>query len=235
MKIAIMQPYLFPYLGYFQLLACVDKFVVYDDVAFIKQGWIHRNRILLRGKPHLFTVPVAHGSSFRSIRDTMIAANEWPRWRKRALDTIAQAYARAPHFERTYHLVERTLTLESNSIAELARSSVENVKLMLGLNAELRNSSTMYDNAVLKGQARVLDICRRENAREYVNPVCGRPLYSREAFVQQGLELRFLQAELHPYPQGSGPFVPGLSVIDALMFNGRDELLALLARSRLTA
>ena len=72
MKLAIMQPYLFPYLGYFQLIAAVDKFVFYDDVNFIKNGWINRNRLLISGKVNYITIPLSGASSFLKINQVLV-------------------------------------------------------------------------------------------------------------------------------------------------------------------
>src|SRR5208283_1135183 len=120
MKLAIMQPYLFPYLGYFQLIAAVDKFVLYDDVAFIKQGWVNRNQILLHGKPHLFSVPLQGASSNKTIRDTLVSFHEYPRWKDKFLKTITLAYSKAPQFEPTRSLLSDVIDSNFGNIGELA-------------------------------------------------------------------------------------------------------------------
>lgn len=229
MKLGIMQPYLFPYLGYFQLIAAVDKFVLYDDVAFIKQGWINRNQILLNGQPCLFSVPLRGASSNRSIRDTEISVGEYPRWRDRFLRTIVLAYSKAPYFEATMQLVSSVLEPSSSSAADLARRSIEVVCEALDLVTRIEISSTIYNNSHLRAQERVLDICRREGASLYINPSGGRELYSHEAFGACHMELRFLRSRLPAYPQFGGEFVPALSILDVLMFNSIDTVRGMLA------
>jgi hypothetical protein len=228
MKLAIMQPYLFPYLGYFQLIAAVDKFVIYDDVAFIKQGWVNRNHILLQGKPHLFTVPLQGASSNKTIRDTLVSVHEYPRWKDKFLKTIALAYAKAPHYEVTRALLSRVIEADPGSIGELARRAIREVCHTLGLTTQIEPSSTVYENGHLHAQERVLDICVRERATLYINAPGGRDLYASEAFAARGIELRFLGSRLAAYPQFKHEFVPALSIIDGLMFNSPQQVNMLL-------
>ncbi len=226
MKLAIMQPYLFPYVGYFQLAAAVDKFVFYDDVAFIKNGWINRNRILLGGQAHYLTVPLAGASSSRRIDEVQIQPRE--RWHPKLRELLRHAYAKAPHYAGVMELVERILSLDTDSIARLAAHSVMETCGHIGIAPAFVATSTQYGNDALKGQARVLDICAREQARTYVNLPGGRALYDSASFAAAGIDLAFVEPELRPYPQFGAPFVPGLSMLDLLMFNRVDAVRAML-------
>ena len=124
-KLAIMQPYLFPYIGYFQLIHAVDRFVVYDDVAYIKQGWINRNRILINGKASFFNVPIKNASSFALIRDTLINDHQQhARWAEKLLKTFDNAYRRAPEFARVFPMLEHVFCAQTTRIADLALASV---------------------------------------------------------------------------------------------------------------
>jgi hypothetical protein len=220
MTLGIMQPYLFPYIGYFQLLAAVDRFVVYDDVAFIKQGWINRNRMLINGGAVFFTVPIAHRSSAVMIRDTAISdAPEHTRWAEKLLKSFDNAYRRAPEFARTFPLIERVLTMTTSKVAELAVESIRAVAERLDIRTQMIDTSSVYGNAHLHGEDRVIAICRAEQATGYINAAGGRELYSRERFKEQGIELRFLDPATIEYAQFGERFVPGLSIIDVLMFN----------------
>lgn len=219
MKLAIMQPYIFPYIGYFQLIHAVDKFVFYDDVNYIKQGWVNRNRILMNGTDFTFSVPLLKQSSFVKIGDTLINHAQYPIWRKKFLKTLIQAYKKAPFFESVYLMVESVLDQESESIATMAKNSILRTCRYLDLHCEWENSSSIYNNDHLKGQDRVLDICKVENARIYINPTGGRSIYSNEDFEVNNLELYFLQTGSVEYSQFKDPFVPSLSIIDVLMFN----------------
>ncbi|HEX2101776.1 MAG TPA: WbqC family protein [Candidatus Synoicihabitans sp.] len=225
MTIAVMQPYVFPYLGYYQLIKAVERFVIYDDVAFIKQGWINRNNLLVAQQKHLFSIPVSGGSSHRRICE--IAVADEPRWATKLLRTIAQAYGHAPQFPSVYGLIESVLA-DARSIATLATRSLTAVWSFLDLSTEFVVASQRYDNQHLAGSQRVIDICRREGARRYVNAIGGRSLYYATDFAEHGIELRFLSSRLPEYPQFGGPFVPGLSMIDVLMFNAPGQVRAML-------
>jgi hypothetical protein len=227
MKLAIMQPYLFPYLGYFQLVHASDKFVFYDDVNFIKNGWINRNRFLLDGQARYFTVPLAGASPFVKIRDIRIQVDDI-RWRCKLLETFRVAYKRAPFAAKGIELLERTLSLATDSIADVARHSVTSVMEYLGLRRAIVESSEVYANAHLGGQERLLDICRRESATLYVNAPGGRDLYDEPEFRAVGIDLRFLDGRLSDYRQSTEPFVPGLSILDPIVHCSRDEVAEML-------
>jgi len=220
-----MQPYLFPYVGYFQLIHAVDRFVIYDDVAYIKQGWINRNRILINGEPSFFNVPIKHASSFTLICDTMIDDDrQHARWVEKVLKTFENAYRRAPEFSRVFPIVERVFGLKTTRIAELAAASVKAIASALEIKTGFVDSSKTYNNASLKGEDRVLSICEAERANEYINVPGGRELYSRERFESRGIRLSFIQPRSVQYHQFGGPFVPWLSILDVLMFNSIEKV-----------
>jgi WbqC-like protein family len=218
-KLAIMQPYLFPYIGYFQLMHAVDRFVIADDHTFIKQGWINRNRLLINGEPAFFTVPLKRYPSTALIRDVEIDTAQ--PWRRAMLKTIANYYRRAPSFDEVYPIVERVLGGPFTRIADMARDSLREVCGHLGIGVSIVESAAVYGNARLKGQDRVIDTCLAEGASDYVNTPGGRELYSRDAFRSRGITLHFIEPAAIAYPQFSQPFVPSLSIIDLLMFNTR--------------
>jgi hypothetical protein len=198
--------------------------VFYDDVAFMKQGWVNRNQILLNGRAHLFSVPLQGASSHRAIRETAVSAAEYPRWRGKFFKTFDLAYTRAPYFQPTRALLESVLADMPVSIGDLARRSVLTVCGAIGLNASIEVSSTVYGNGHLAAQERVLDICAREKATRYINAPGGRELYSPADFAAHGIELRFLRSRLPAYLQFKHEFVPALSILDVLMFNSPGEV-----------
>jgi len=231
-RVAVMQPYFLPYIGYFQLMAAVDVFVVYDDVAFINRGWINRNRILSGGQPQLFTVPLVGASQNRLICELTLAAD--PRWRDKLLRTVEQAYARAPQRDVVLPLLDKLLRVPTSKLDEFLLFSLRELAAFLGLAVEIRPSSRLYDNAHLKAQDRILDICRREQAGIYVNAMGGRELYASEAFERAGMKLNFLQPRPTSYAQGLGvAHVPWLSILDVLMHNERATVRALLDQADL--
>ncbi|MGA0558486.1 WbqC family protein [Larkinella sp. VNQ87] len=217
MTIAIMQPYFLPYIGYLQLVKAVDKFILYDDVAFINRGWINRNRLLVNGKDHLFTVPLKDASQNKRIREVELGDD--PKWRAKLLKTIEQAYRKAPFYTTVYPLLEKIVNLEVRTIAELVEGSLRELNDYLGIRTEIVPSSTVYGNDDLKAQERILDICLREKASRYINPIGGQELYDRQRFASEGIELFFIQSKRVEYPQFKNEFVPWLSIADVLMFN----------------
>lgn len=221
-----MQPYFFPYLGYFQLLNSVDCFVFYDDVNYIKSGWINRNRLYLSGAVRYFTVPLVGASSFEKIHRTHVQSPE--RWRAAMLASVQQSYAKAPYFEPVQALLRDVLTEHDGTIGDLSRHSVTAVAQYLELATRFVNSSAMYHNSDLRSVERVLDICRQEQATEYWNLPGGRNLYNAQEFAARNVQLHFIDPVLPPYPQFAPVFQPGLSILDALMFNAPADLRAML-------
>lgn len=224
MRLAIMQPYFFPYLGYFQLIAAVDRFVIYDDVAFIKNGWINRNRILSPSGPEYITIPLAGASSFAPIRETRCAP---PRgWRDKMVRTLEQTYARAPFVASGMELVKRVLsTADGESVRDVAVASLREICAYAEIETTFVETSSFYSNGHLSSSARVLDICAREGATTYVNVPGGRALYDSATFASRGIDLRFIEPSLEPYPQSrSKTFVTALSVLDLLMSVDRPEV-----------
>lgn len=233
MKLAVMQPYFFPYIGYFQLLAAVDRLVILDDVNFIKQGWINRNRILVDCLPFLFSIPLQQLSQFRKIHETRISSGTYAR--RKLLKTIEQAYRKAPHFESVYDLVRTVFEHETEFVGLLALESIVAVIQYLGVSTEIVASSSLYGNSDMKGSERILDICHKETASEYFNLPGGKLLYEHKLFADAGVELRFLQPNLSFYRQfNCSQFVPWLSMIDVMMFNDRDTVRAMLNHYEVT-
>lgn len=223
---AIMQPYLFPYIGYFQLIAAVDQFVIYDTVKYTKKGWINRNRFLRDGAPVTFTLPLEKDSDHLDIRERRVAAGFEP---DRLCAQIAQAYRHAPHRHETMPLVEEVLSYASADLFDHLRHGLLRTCAHLGIATPIRTASAIEGATDLRRQDRVIDLCERLGAATYVNPIGGTTLYDPAAFAQRGIALRFLRARPFVYPQGPHPFVPWLSILDVLMFNPRSALAAVLA------
>ncbi|WP_043200699.1 WbqC family protein [Paraburkholderia acidipaludis] len=225
-KLAVMQPYFLPYLGYFQLMAKADAFVAYDDVNFINRGWINRNRINVNGDAHLFTVPLRQASQNRLICDIEISEDN--AWRTRLLKSIRQAYSRASEFPRVMPLLEQIIEHPARNLAEYVLHSLTTLRDHFALKTHIVATSRCYDNAHLRAQARIIDICRREQADVYVNSIGGTELYERAAFAEQGITLRFLNPVLKPHAGNGGAFLPGLSIVDVLMHNDPEAVADLL-------
>ena len=222
MKIAIMQPYFFPYIGYFQLLNVVDKFIIYDDVNFINKGWINRNHILIDGAPSMFTIPLKEASQNKLIRE--IDASEDDKWKKKLLKSLEQSYGKAPYFMHAYTLIQEVIFSSENKISSKIVNSLKVISAYLDINTDIVETSTIYNNSFLKGQTRILDICEKEKADCYINPIGGQELYSQELFDKSGIKLKFINSKLLPYKQYNKEFVPWLSIIDVMMFNSSEKI-----------
>ncbi len=224
MSVAIMQPYFFPYLGYFQLVQAADHFVFYDDVMFIKKGWINRNRILMQGNDFLFSIPLEKQSQHKSIRQSTVAyGTEFPsKW----LQQIESAYKKAPHFQEVLELIHRVIQENPVSIADLAAKSVMETWTYLGLEQKFYMSSELKTKPDVDRALRLIHITQELGDSHYINAVNGQSLYDKPLFAAQGVQLDFLSPKLQPYPQGNqSEFMAGLSMIDVLMWNSREEVI----------
>lgn len=221
MKLAIMQPYFLPYIGYFQLMAAADLFVVYDNIKYTKKGWINRNRLLLNGTDTLFSIPLSKDSDALDIRERRIAADFR---RDKLLNQIAAAYRRAPCFAEVFPLAERIVNAEESNLFVFLNQALVHTCAHLGIDTEIRASSTIPIDHTLKGQDKVLALCAATGATHYINPPGGVELYSREAFRDKGLELSFLRPLPLEYGQFGAPFVPWLSILDVMMFNSVERI-----------
>lgn len=216
-RIAVMQPYLFPYIGYFQLIDAVDTFVFYDDVSFIKNGWINRNRILINGHSKYFTIPCKNISSHTDIIDIQHGLNGI--LKKKLLKKIEYSYRKAPHFGDVYEITEQVLNRKTRYISDLAIASVKCAADYLGIKVNFIRSSNHFDNRHLNAADRLVDICRQQQVNTYINAANGKKLYDKRYFKRKGIDIQFIEHEIIEYKQFNQDFIPGLSIIDVMMFN----------------
>lgn len=233
MKIAIMQPYTFPYIGYFQMISAVDKFVFYDDVNYIKQGWINRNKILLNNKEYLFTIPLEKATSFSLIKDTKIDSKQYESWKINFLKTLRQNYKKAPYFIAIYDLCICTLDSNCISISEVAIKSVMLASKYLNLKTEFVISSEQNADKELGRMERLIEICKKENANFYINGLGGLHLYKKDEFAKKDVHLHFIKSKPIKYKQFNNEFIPWLSILDVLMFNSPEEIKMMLDKYEL--
>lgn len=217
MRIAIMQPYFLPYIGYLQLMNAVEKFVLYDDVNYINKGWINRNRILVSGKEYLFTIPLKEASQNKLINEIYLSDD--PKWRGKMLKTFEQAYKKAPFYLTAFAVTEKIINLDAEKVSDWIASSFAILTDCLGIQTDIVLSSSIYQNTYLKGQERILDICQQEKADHYINPIGGTGLYDKSIFDKAGIQLNFLKSKPLIYSQFKNEFVPWLSIVDIMMFN----------------
>lgn len=217
-RLAIMQPYFIPYIGYWQLIHAVDCFVIYDDVNYIKGGWINRNRILINGEPTYITVPLHQSSAYKRICDTSLQPSHL--WRNKLVKMVEISYRKAPCFAEVFPVVERVIRHETNNLSDYLTHQLQTLASFMGINTEFIVASRCYNNNNLFGQDRVIDICKREGTTTYINAQGGQTLYDRVAFTRCGVELKFLIPSTIEYKQLRPLHVPWLSIVDVLMFNG---------------
>ena len=252
MKLAIMQPYFFPYIGYFQAIYAVDKYILYSNLSFIKDGWMNRNRISIKdGTVSMVTVPLIHKSSNTFIYH--IRVDNSRKWNTKLLKTIYLNYKGSPYFEEVYPLLESVLTGSYDYLYELNASIISSIAHFIGIKTpvEFRNKEKYLEledqllkveegdytdfpyllkTTPVKKVARVLALSKNEQADTFVNAIGGQVLYDKGEFAQYGIDLKFLQTDHFSYPQFSNEFTPDLSIIDVLMHNGSVKTLELIKK-----
>jgi hypothetical protein len=221
MTTAIMQPYFLPYIGYFQLIASVDLFIVYDNIKYTKQGWINRNRLLLNGKDLMFSLPLKSDSDLLDIRERMLAADFNC---DKLMNQLHGAYQKAPYFRETFPLIELIMRQKESNLFKFLYQSIVMVCRQIGITTKLMISSDISIDHTLKNQDKVLALCQAVGTDTYVNAIGGIELYSKDDFLSHGIELKFIRSKPFVYPQFDHDFVPWLSIVDVLMFNSLDTI-----------
>lgn len=216
-KLAIMQPYFLPYLGYWQLIASVDEFVIYDNIKYVKKGWINRNRMLQHGVETKFSLPLKNASDACMIIERELSEQFD---RQKMLRQFKAAYAKATFFDEVFPVIEAIVAFPDQRLFHYLFHSIEVLCLSLEIKTPLRISSTIEINHELKSEDKVIALSRELGATDYINPIGGVSLYSHEHFQAQQIQLHFLQAKLNAYPQLASEFIPGLSILDVLMNQG---------------
>lgn len=228
MKLAIMQPYFFPYIGYFQLMNAVDEFVVYDNIEFTKKGWIHRNRILVNGNDSFMTLPLKNDSDFLHVNQRFLADN-WTQERIKILNRIKEAYRKAPYFQQVYPLLETCFMYPDTNLFQFILHSLQSIKNYLNIQTPLIISSSIPINHSLKSVDKVIGLCMARKASIYINPIGGQSLYHKTDFDAHEIHLKFLQTNSFHYTQFNNEYVPFLSILDVMMFNSTEIIQELLS------
>lgn len=211
-----MQPYFMPYIGYWQLIDAADIFVVFDDVNYIKKGWINRNRILMNGTELLFTLPVTGVSQNKKIKEHYFYDGRAAK--NKLWTTIHMAYGKSSQFADISRLIQNIITDEEDNISLYIRKSIEQICRYLNISTQIINSSEIDKDPLKKGEDKIIEICMKLEADTYVNPIGGMELYHKQRFSEQNMDLRFIKSEKFQYQQMSEDFIPGLSILD-MLFN----------------
>lgn len=222
MKLGIMQPYFFPYIGYWQLINAVDRYVIYDDVNFIKGGWINRNSVLMNGESKLINLQMHNASPNKLINEVEVLGNMV--YNKKLLKTLENNYGKAPYFADAFPIIKEIIIQENKNLARYLEFSIRHVCEYLLINTEIFVSSIIDKNNELRGQDKVIDICKILGTDEYINAIGGQSLYCHEEFAAHGLRLKFLKTGDIEYKQFNNDFAPNLSIIDVMMFNSKEQV-----------
>lgn len=227
MKVGIMQPYFFPYLGYFQLINAVDIFVIYDNIQYTKKGWINRNRYLKNANADYFTIPLKKASDYLNVVERYLADDFK---REKMLNQLAFAYKKAPYFKDIYPILEECIMNSENNLFWFIYSAINEIIVYLDIKTKVIISSTIDINHNLKSVDKVIAICKALDAHTYINPIGGMCLYSKDDFKDNNLNLQFINMNNNiRYKQFNEAFVPSLSIIDVLMFNSKEQIKTMLS------
>ena len=224
MKGAIMQPYFFPYIGYYQLAYEVEKFVFLDDVNFIKKGYINRNAILLKGRRHQFSIPVVQVSQNRYISEHNYTGDF-----SSFLALVEQSYKKAPFYTEVFPIIQSVALGDDQNVARKNSKSLVDVFSYLGISRDFAFSSNISVGREYKAQEKILKICQSLSINQYRNAIGGKAIYSPEKFHAQGIEIKFIETHAHTYSQGVADFTPYLSMIDVLMHCDKETVRHLLS------
>lgn len=228
MKLGIMQPYFLPYLGYWQLINDVDKYIVYDDVNYINRGWINRNNFLICGEKKMLSIPLKASSQNKLINEHYITGGL-----DRFLKTIKMNYSKAPYFSSVYPTIENICNYPEKNLAIFLYNSILQISNYLKFDTEILLSSTLMKSNNLKGEDKIIHICKLCGASIYINAIGGELLYHKNKFSDVGIDLKFLKMDDISYLQfKKDKFVPNLSIVDVLMFNSEEEISVMLKKYR---
>lgn len=225
-----MQPYFFPYIGYFQLINSVDKFIIYDNIKYTKKGWINRNRFLQNGCSAIFSLPLKKGSDQLNIFERQISDDFNP---TKLLSVFKGSYIKAPYYKQVSILLEVILSFEHNNLFNYLHNSILEICRYLEVDTEIVISSGLDVDHSLTSSERVIALCKSVGAKTYINPAGGVDLYDKSQFLSKGIELGFLETNPIQYTQFKDPFISSLSIIDVLMFNSKDTTIQLLEEYQL--
>lgn len=218
-KIGIMQPYLFPYIGYFQLINAVDEYVIYDDVNYIKNGWINRNNILISGKKSLFTIILSSTSPNRLIGELNVV-DDFSKFKK----TLSMVYSKAPYRNEALDIIFNICDYEDRNLPRFIGNSFKEIMRYLDVDTKMIYSSSLDKDQSLKGASKVIAICKKLEAKVYINAIGGQNLYNKNEFSENDIDLKFLKTNEIQYQQFKNQFVADLSIIDVMMFNSPQQI-----------
>lgn len=229
-----MQPYFFPYIGYWQLMFNCDVWVFFDSGQYNKKSWMSRNRILHSdpGKEFQYIgVPIRKHAKGTRIGDVTINNDE--KWREKLIGQLGvYRRMRAPHYAAVMSLVKNVIASDDDSFCRLIVRSAEAVGEYLGQKTDFKRSSELdIDEGKINAAGEwALEISKMLGADEYINPPGGAEIFDENKYISQGIDLMFLEPKLSPYKQSRREYCPGLSIIDVMMFLDPGEIMKMIKR-----
>ncbi len=214
MKIGIMQPYFFPYVGYYQLINSVDKFIIYDNIKYTKKGWINRNILNSNNSDKKITLPLMKDSDSLNIVERKLS-NNWNKDKIKLLNIISSFYIKSPFYNEVFSLIEEIFSYTNSNLFYFLLNSLKKVNRYLDINTELVISSKIKIDHSLKGKDKVLSICKKMKADNYYNAIGGKNLYERKVFNSKGIDLKFLKIN---------DSINTFSIIDVMMKNDKNNI-----------
>ena len=224
-RIAVMQPYFFPYLGYYQLFNCVDEFIFFDDANFFKKGFINNNYFVLSGIKTKFTIPIKNASQNRSINQHEYIKD---RLIKKFLKSVYLNYKESKKFQCIFNIINQIFDTDNLNVADLNITTITKIFQYLNINKKFFKSSDILPKGQYKNKTWIAEICKVREGTTYINSFGGRRLYKADFFKSYDLDLEFLKPNFSKYMQFSKAFIPSLSMIDVLMHNSKEEVRKLL-------
>ena len=226
-KLGIMQPYFFPYIGYFKLINSCDEFIIYDNIKYTKKGWINRNNILVNNQQKLFSIPLLKDSDFLNIDERKVSPSFEP---QKLLNLISNSYKKAPEYNIVYPIIERCLRYESQNLFDYIFYSIIEICSYLDIDTELHISSKIDIDHTLKSSHKVISFCNKLKAQKYINPIGGVDLYNKALFKENGIELSFLESINNMHSQYNNTAPNPLSIIDDMMHLGKSSIKEILEK-----
>ena len=226
MKLGIMQPYFFPYLGHFDLINLVDEWIVFDTPQYMRHHWVNRNRVLHPNAGWQYiTVPLRKHPQDTPINQVQIAMEN--DWRNRILRQLEHYRREAPYYKQVAGFLEECFSEASPNLSETNILTLRKTCQRLGISTPFHVFSQM-DLALtedVEGPGDwALNISRVVGASEYVNPPGGAALFNESKFTADNIKLT-IQAFMNMiYPCGPYQFEPGLSVLDVMMWNSPEQI-----------
>lgn len=225
MTMAGHQPYLFPYIGYWQLMNRVDIYIIADNLQYIKGGYINRNYILKDGKSHMFTQQVLGVHLGMLINEIEVGNNA-----EKILRSFFHAYNKAPYFKEVFPMIEEIFLNDEKNLAKYVGYSIERIARYLDMDTKFIYDSDLCIDTSLSAQCSIIERCKKLNVDYYINAIGGQALYNKEDFLKEDIVLNFLKPEEIEYRQFKNKFIPNLSIVDVMMFNSKDEIKEMLTK-----